>query len=122
MAEATPEQEAWTKGYDACRQHVGQQRLPQVYEALDTAVEVGTITPAAATHLKVQIVTIFSDLGFPFAGPDRITDPAPIHVACMSCGWTGRHQHGPIQGARCPSCNSGPIVRHDPRPTTNTGG
>lgn len=74
MPEATSEQEVWTQGYDACRQHVRQQRLPQLYEAIDTLVAVGGMDDAAAATLKLSIRVIFSDLGFPFAGPDRITD------------------------------------------------
>lgn len=34
-------------------------------------------------------------------------------VACMDCGWTGQHKHGPIRGAKCPNCGGSTIVRHD---------
>lgn len=74
MPTATPEQTAWTQGYDACRQHVGQQRLPQVKEAIDTEVTLGRLSAEGGESLKRHLDTIFSDLGFPFAGPDRITD------------------------------------------------
>lgn len=52
-----------------------------------------------------------SNCGHVFPVADERGEP----VACMDCGWKGRHIHGPIQGARCPNCpTGGTIVRHTP--------
>jgi predicted Zn-ribbon and HTH transcriptional regulator len=30
-----------------------------------------------------------------------------VSMQCMDCGWSGRHESGPIMGALCPKCRSG---------------